>query len=717
MPLSKDKAAIMFGEVNELFEDAVTYFRNKRLDRAAENAALYRGWHTLVRDGSYPVSSVDPEGEEDQGINISRMLVRAAVATTLKQMPSIEVPAAKDDQKSRAKADYTEKLAVSLLRTKLDHDELHRAVSWSKQTGAAWMKVCWDQNAGRVLPQNYDGFTDKEVDRWVDNGFGGKALPSIFEGDISSEFIPTTDGFPDPSAKTRREMQHFFHVKLLPLHKLRDRFPVDYFGEDTYGRFGVGNVSLEQRAYMHLGDDMDALSGGNKYTADANTLAELVEFWELPSRRFPQGRFIAFSGTTLIAMSPNPYFPARLPFVLIQGDNLVPGSMYSDGILEDARGLNKSANRVMGKLREHLDKVLNAHLIVPFQAGIDKNIWGEKPGQIIQYQKGYKPEALVPPDIPPGMFEFLDVQIDRAKMITGYTDVGRGEAQNDLSGRAVAFYTENEQSMREPDMASHRRALLEVAQHMVLLARQFYDDGRMISLVGENGKIELTEFATDDFDWENDFVPEVYTGKPSSHAALVSEVIEFAGAGLFEDTPAAERARRMLGDNYAYVSGFDPFREDRQRARRENLTTIRDPMAALQVQSYDTHQIHLEEHYKFMRTIEFEELPQWQKQSMFQHTELHEFMAQGAGMADPEFMGGGAQIGTMMPGQMMQPPGQPGAPQGQGPPTGQPPGPPPNQAGAESPPSGGAPINPAPPPSIEEFTQMDPSEQNATDQI
>jgi hypothetical protein len=386
--------------------------------------------------------------------------------------------------------------------------------------------------------------------------------------------------------------------------------------------------------------------------------------------------------------------------------------MYADGILEDARALNKSANRVMSKLREHLDKMLNAHLIVPFQAGIDKNVWGDKPGQIIQYQKGYKPEALVPPDIPQGMFEYLDVQIDRAKMITGYSDVGRGEAQNDLSGRAVAFYTENEQSMREPDMASHRRALLEVAQHMVLLARQFFDDGRMISLVGENGKIELTEFTSDEFDWDNDFVPEVYTGKPSSHAALVSEVIEFAGAGLFEDTPAAERARRMLGDNYAYVSGFDPFREDRQRARRENLTVLRDPVTPIQVQSYDTHQVHLEEHYKFMRTLE------WQKSALFHHTELHEFMGQGAGMADPEFMGGGANIGQMQPGQLMPPPGQQGQGQPPGaPPNGQPPGPPPQPPGIESPPSGGAPVNPGPPPTIQQFNAMDASQQQATDQM
>lgn len=58
----------------------------------------------------------DPEGEANEGINISRMLVKAAVAQTLRQFPSLDIPAAKDDQKARSKADMTEALGRSILR-------------------------------------------------------------------------------------------------------------------------------------------------------------------------------------------------------------------------------------------------------------------------------------------------------------------------------------------------------------------------------------------------------------------------------------------------------------------------------------------------------------------------------------------------------------------------------------------------------------------------
>lgn len=690
MPLSEDKAAEMLSEVSSMMEDAISAFRVKRLDRVLESAILYRGFTEVGREGSYSMGAIDPMGEANEGINIARMLVKAAVAQTMKQFPSIEIPAAKDDQKARARADMTEKLAKTILR-RIEFDELHRSVSWSKQTGAAWLKVCWNTQAGRALPQDYDGFTDEEEKaRWEDDGFGDKAAIQLFEGDVSVEFVPTTDGFPDPAAHTIKEMQHFFHVKLLPARKLEDRFPVDYFGETTKGRFAGNTYREEKLGYTSFaGDDNFQSVADHHSQSDGNVLCELIEFWEMPTLSFPLGRFLAFSGGMILACGPNPYSPTRLPFVLIQGDNLVPGSLYADGVIADVRSLQYSTNRAANKLREHLDKMLNVHMLVPRGSGIDKNSWGDKTGQVVEYVKGYKPEPLEVRDIPSGMFTYLDEQIRRAQSVTGYTDVGRGDAQTDLSGRAVAFYTENETAMREPDMAAYRRSLLEVARHGVHLYRQFADDGRLLHIVGENGKVELAEFLSEEFDWENDFVPELYTARPQSRAARVSEVLEFMGANLFEDGPGPERARKLLGESYSEASTYDPFIRDKQRARRENLIVLREPTAQIQVQTYDTHEIHMQEHREFMRTPEFESLPDYQKEVLFTHDELHELMAAGADQA-------------LLQAQHGPPPTPPG-------PEGAPPG-------LESPPNGGAPMNPAPPPTIAEFNASDSSQQSSFDQ-
>ena len=709
MPLSPDNAARMLGEVRELFEDAAGAFRNKRLDRVAECAALYRGWALSLRGGGNYTSPTDPQGEAVEHIPIARFLVRAAVAHTLKQNVGIECPAAKGDAAARSRAKNTERFAQSLLRTKLKQDELRRAVSWSKQGGAAWLKVFWDANAGKIAATSEDGFTDKEFEGLDDPMSDEKVRPVIFTGDIGCRFVPTTDGFPDPSARSKAEVGHFFEVKMFPIWKAEDMFPTDAFGEPTTGRFDVG-LTEEQATLGALGDDESFFARRD----NRNMLCSIVEFWELPTRRYPRGRFIAYSGPTILAIGPNPYFPARIPYILIPGDNLVPASLYPDGLLEDVRGLQYSANRSQSKMREWLDKTLNAYLFVPKQSGIDSDIWGDKPGQIIPYNKGYKPEPYVPPNIPSSMFDFLDQNVERAKALTGYTDIGRGELSSDISGRAVAFATENEQGMREPDMASFREAMVEVAQHMVYLARQFFDNGRMVQILGETGQVEMQEFLSDEYDWDTDLVPEIYSGRPQSHAARISEVLEFSDAGLFAEGPEAERARRMLGNDYSAMSTYDPFDEDRARARRENLAVLKDPMGTpISVMTFDTHKIHLEEHYRWMRTPEFEALPDWQRELALTHCDLHEYLAYAAGLVSDELVNGQGEQQQ----QNGASPSPPGANQGQPPPPGNsPPGPPPSSPGNESPPSGGQERLPAPAPTIDEFAQMSPSEQAAADQ-
>lgn len=685
--LSPPKQEEMLGEITSLFEDAVGAYQTKRADRVLDNLAMYRGWTDITRGGNYNLSVTDAEGEANENINISRMLVKASVAQKLRQVPSIEIPAAKDDQAARAKADMTEKLAKSILR-RMDQDELHRTISWAQQAGGAWLKVSWDTQRGRVLPQDYDGFTDEEEEyRRQPDGFGGESFIDIFEGDVRFEFVPTCDGFPDPTAKTCAEISHFFHVKLLPTRKLEDRFPVDVNGESTKGRFNIGSTRE-----LHGADDYEREMELSAMSSDGNVLASLVEFWEMPTRAFPQGRFVAFSGPMILAMGPNPYYPTRIPFILFQGDNIVPQSLYADGLLEDVKTIQHSVNRAANKLREHVDKVLNTHLLVPKGSGIDRDTWGDKPGQIIEYNKGWAPTPMPASDIPQGLFEFFELQTTRAQGITGYTDLSRGDpAGGDISGRAVIYSTENSSAMREPDMMSYRRSMLEAVQHAVHLYRLHADDGRLLQMIGDSGKVELVEFKSDEFDWDNDFVPEVFNGKPSSRAARAAEVYEALTSGLLADGPDGERARKMMGDDYAYAAAYDPFARDRQRAKRENLAHLKDPTAVINVKTYDTHQIHLEEHNEYMRTVEFENLPDWQKEVMEQHAELHEIMLTG-GMTALASEESGAQ-------QPMQP------------------GPEPMPPGVESPPNGGAPAYPsAAPPSIDEAAQMTDSEMRSADQ-
>lgn len=705
MQISKTRAERMLGEITEYYEDASSAFRAKRALRTIENANFYRGNQYILRGNPENPDYADPRGEATEVINFTQAIVRGAVAIKLKQVPNPEVPAAHDDQRARSKADATERFARSIMRNgTIDLDEMHRCVSWAQQAGAGWMKAYWDPTAGRPVADTYetgfegpdeeDGEEPAEMEPELDD-FGNEVTRQVYEGGIRTEFVPTTDGLPDPAARSIREMHHFFHRKLRPVRELFDLFPKDMFGETTRGKWAIGTRTEEQTQFRQLYDDnADPMSAlGSARLADGNVLAEIIEYWERPSRRFPNGRLMIFSDKLVLYVGPNPYLPARIPFVLFNGDNINAGSLYADGVVEQIKPLQRSANRTASKMREWLDKIVNAHILAPIGSGIDRNWWSDMPGQVIPYNKAFKPEFLNPPDIPTSLFGYLNEQIERSKFIAGYSDVARGEIPSDISGRAVAFATENEQTTREPDMQGHRSSVLKLMQECVHLARQFYEDGRLERMIGENGKWELVEFRSEDYDFENDLVPEIYSDVPTTRAARFSEAAEMMSAQMLGDTPEAKRARRLIGGRVAERLGDDEFERDRNRARREQVELVRmarDPMlmpAQLQVKSYDVDEIHLEEHNDFRKTPEYENLPTWLQMQFDEHCDVHELQ----------------KVAKLQAEGMFGQPGEPMQPQQLGP-------------GVESPPSGGAPVNPGPPPSVSEFNQMDASTQASSDQ-
>lgn len=717
--LSENQAQAMLGEVTSLYEDAANHFRVKRsgLSRIVENSAYYRGMQQVLKGG---VESTNI-GERAQTVNIVRKIVTNAVAEKIRQIPEPKTPAARDDQKSRNRSRAIQRLCRSLIRNNIiDEDEVHRLASWCAQNGPGYLKMAWDPNSGRPLQTGPTGFEAMESasgdptardapldelsetpshgalleENMQDDGFGGSAPSQVFEGEIHCEFVPTIDGFPDPAARSRKEMRYFCHRKLRPVGELEQDYPLDVFGKKTKGKFSRGKHSMEQAAFRQMTEEggEHLWSSNQKHESEENVLAELVEFWERPSRKFPSGRLIIFSGPLVLAMGPCPLMPARIPFIHFAGDNINPVGLGGDGTVEDVKQAQKNANFAETKLAEHLDVGVNFHILAPLGSGVTRNTWGNKSGQVIPYARGMQPTPWQPSPLPASVYEYSDKQIARAQEIAGYSNNAVNLPSN-TSGRTFAFAEEASKQAREPDQISWRRSFFEVFQHALWLVKQFYDDGRKLVLVGENNEWELVDFNSDDYDLANDVVFEVYSQSPLSHSGTVDEVLSFANAHLFDDGPAPERARRMLGDEYAYKMSYDPFEAHRARARRENTAALRfQPIPV--VKTYDNHKVHLEEHDKFRVSPEFENLPEWQQQLFETHCMLHEEIAvRQAALSISDQSGLQDQLAM------------------RGPPMGQEqPGMPPEAAAQE----GNA--LPAPPPTSEEFSQMSDSEQRATDQ-
>lgn len=693
--ISKRRAEYSLAYAQELYDDAQSAWVTKRAYKTIEAMAFFRGYqYTLTAPRPTLQNQVDQRDEATEVVNICRPLVNSHVASLLSQIPTPQAAPMKNDPKAQARTRMAENLAFSFARNGvIDMFELRECVTWATITGAAWMKDYWDPNAGRHMPDTMKTGLEDDPDEDDEAPVNANMLR---EGEAATEFVSTLDCLPDPAARSPKEIGYIVHRKIRPIGFLNSQFPVDYNGERTTGRWDMGIRSAEQATMRNIVEDEDSAMGsaGLVQRGDRNILSELCEMWMLPNREYPFGLLLIWSGTMILYVGKNPLMPMRLPFTLFLGPNKTPGTLYADGLLDDIKHLQRVVNQVESKKIEIIGKMANPHLLVPNGSGIEQNTWGNIPGQVIPYNKGYGPTRLDPSEVPASMFQHTNDQVERSKFLVGHSDLAAGSVGAEASGRTVAFATENTQQSRAPEIVAHRNSMIQVMNNCLHVAHQRYDEGRFVRVLGPENKLETQVFFANDYDFENEFVLEPYSDEPLTHQGRLSTAVELNNSNFFGDDPASERLRRFVGGTYSRRSAYDPFQSDRDRARREHLYVLDDPMNIPGVKTFDIHRIHLEEHNEFRKSSQYEQLPP-QVQAMFdQHCEIHEALDRAAKMM--QNMGGETE--NIL-----------GPPPGQGQPSGQMPGSP-------SPPDGGASGAPAPPPTISQFNQMSESEQRSSDQ-
>ncbi len=625
--LKKEKALDLWRGYEEKYKDAESSMLSK-INTWMERAAMFRGMQTVRRDGVL-YTDQEPTGEAREVQNFIRSFVRAAVASRLGAFPNPEVPAASSDEKSLARARATERLLKSFVDDGcFDKEEVTRALTWACIVGGAWIKPTWDPNAGRLVEAedvvdevtNEDGTT---TIREAKDPFGFPIQKLRFEGRIKLEYVDTVDGIPDPTAKRFREMRYWCHRKEMSQEEMEATWPRDYFGEKTEGRFGEpGKNSAPVTRDFIAGLEENNRPG---QSSKDNEKVETVEYWERPSEAFPNGVLCIWSGAILLYLGPCIYVPARIPAVLVLGDNIVPSGFYADGTVEDLIPLQRTLNRVETKKREYVDNVATPHIFNPLGSRVDPDMIGQVPGQVIDHAPGLRPSVMEIPNLPQAAFQIPEELIQRMKEISGYQDVTQGASQSgDISGRAIAFLRENEQNIRQADKSIYQRAMLDIFRHMMMLAKQFYEDGRMIRTLGSNNEWEFNAFKDEDYDWFVDLAPELESGAPNSRALRYAEITESASIGLFNDEiPGMKEARMMLGFDNANSSTTDPYAQDTAMARRENMQFVRGEQVE-RVREFHHDEIHLQEHNKVRNSTIYLEAPPEQQMAFDQHCMMHE---------------------------------------------------------------------------------------------
>lgn len=603
--------------IEAMYEDAKQGMRHLSLI-VNESMAFYLGyqWGQPLESGF----EIDT-GERQETYNYIQAVTRAWVASNLRAMPSPQVVASHSTFDSLIRAQNSQKFVRSMMYDgTIPLEELIRGEVDTAVKGAVWYKVCFDPNGGRVV--QIPKFTPKEHPSGMvvwepeHDPLGNPVMTEAFEGAVKVEARDIIDILPDPNATREEEVGYIFERKTVPRYRLEAQFKYDVFGQPTKGRFSGArrDEMMEQR------DVVERMARGvplfGQYaSAPENELCELVCFWVKPNPDLKKGRLFCWSGNVILADGPLPY---DWPWILRNGANIVPGSLYAIGAVHPLKSPQRTLNLNASKKSEMMDRVQQTYLIADTDSELSVEALGDISGQVLWHRYGHPVSWLEPPNIPSSMFELETGLISMMRDVSSFHEISQGDAPPQIeTGRGLAYLFEFQQGVRQPEVALFKVTVTRILNKALKIARDFYWDGKQQAILGEGSSWSWRAWRRDDYELESEvrIVPD--GDAPNSPALRNAMALEYAQMGMLSDTPEAARFRRIVRFDWGDSKGFVDDRERQYQRVLAQIERVREnPYFPLIAEERDDPNVFLETLDQFRASPEYDQLIPVAKQSV-----------------------------------------------------------------------------------------------------
>jgi hypothetical protein len=373
---------------------------------------------------------------------------------------------------------------------------------------------------------------------------------------------------------------------------------------------------------------------------DSSKKVHVRELWMKPCPKYPEGAHIVWTNDTLLSYTPYwPFAYNDYPFAKI--DHIPSGRFYGTSSIVDLIPLQKEYNRTRSQLMEAKNRMAMPQLLAA-QGSIDPNKVTSQPGLIITYKPGFPvPQPLPLSQIPQYVIEELDRTQRDMDDIAGQYEVSKGHAPPGVeAASAIAYLQEENDTLLLHTVFSLEEAVTKIGKHLLVHADTFWDEPRLIKVVGTNNAFEAQMFSGADIKGNTDFRVESGSSIPRSLAAKQAFITDMGKMGFIPPDKVL-RYLDMAETNKLYEESQVSARQ----AQRENLRMAKF-QELVPTNEYDDDPIHIYEHQNFMRSQQFEILPDEIKQLHIQHLQMHRMKMQ-AQMVPPE-MGGNPMMENQM---------------------------------------------------------------------
>jgi hypothetical protein len=417
----------------------------------------------------------------DSEENIVRPIARALVGKLSRIIPTCTVLPASDDQGDLKASQAAESFLDYIFRKekmRLKYLQGQKQLTWS---GTAVYQVAWDKDAGQKVswceecgyngekesagedcPQCMMGLMEEDMMAEV------PTLAEINEGDIRFILHDIGDFYPEPGVKDPNKMRWCCVKRAVPVSEVRRRFP--HKAEHIASTDGIYESHF-------LEDDVLPL---NDHTF-------LLEWHEVPTAEFPEGRLIFSTATMILSEQPSPYGDlGRLPFFFHRFDPN-PTEFWGRPFVSNCHKIQDERNHLLSQIKKNRELTNNPKLKVPFGSGISADRMNTVAGEVIKY----KPHAGEVKYLEiPGFANYVYSELERLEAAVmkqaGVTEHEMGVSSPEQSGRYAAILDSQSQESISSVIVENVEEWKEIHRAVIIMAQKYYDDNRTYSVLGSD---------------------------------------------------------------------------------------------------------------------------------------------------------------------------------------------------------------------------------------
>lgn len=491
------------------------------------------------------------------------------------------------------------------------------ANSWAEITGTAVYKTVWNTTMGKtigVINENkiYDEENLENYERELAEKGQMPLTRVIKEGWPDTEVVSPFEVFPENPFKVKN--RSVMHVKVFTLDELYENFGIIDKGKPhsvfsmTHSLYPVGNAG--SRTYENTA-----------YKSTKNDSILVYELFALPSRRYPDGRWVICTDNKLIHNGPLPEYLKNdgeymLPFDIQKSINKMD-YYFGDTVVTRLIPVQRAYNTIKNRKREYINRLTIGVMAAPANSIRDVDDLEEEgiaPGRILQYTPGMEaPQYLTMPTWPQGLENEESKLLDDFSRLSGVSEFSKQSVvpSGVDSGVAIGALAEQDDTRMGLTANSTKKTLIEVGKKWLIYYKNMVSYDRFIKYFGEDDSVDIVAFRGSDITSFDIFI-EAVNEISETYAQRKSFIIQLLNGGFFNDPDKGNISREGRAKILEMLEMGDWENFDNEdalhlsKAKRENASMSNG--RPVQIQSIDDDVVHITEHVKWMLTVEYEEL-------------------------------------------------------------------------------------------------------------